>query len=171
MSIWIRAICTKSIGPLREIDLRAALDDADIELWAEACDVDDADVEAACEKLRFEPVKHRTRDQILLHYRADDHYIVVERWTGKQAREEADEMLEMAEDADGDGVDRVRDVMSRAVETVAFDLKQSDANGMGWPIALLAAMELAKLGGGLVQGDTDGDTWWDPQTGEVVAEY
>ena len=94
-----------------------------------------------------------------------------ERCAGQPAREELDEMLEMAEDAEGDGIARVRDVLSHAVETVAFELKSSHAQDMGWPLALCAALELAKRGRGLVQADTSSDTWWDPETGEVVVEY
>lgn len=170
MGIWIRAICTKSIGPLKDIDLKAALADADFALWAEGADLDEEDGDAAERALRFEYPKHRSQEYGLLRYRDDDHFIRFDRWTGEAAREEADELAEMV-DAEGAAADRVREVLARAVETVGFELKSSDAQGMGWPIALAAAMFIAERGQGLVQGDTDGDTWWDPATGAVVVEY
>lgn len=49
--------------------------------------------------------------------------------------------------------------------TVAFCLKQSDADGMGWPIAWHTAMSLAKQGEGLVEGE---GTWWDPVTYKAI---
>lgn len=167
MSIWIRAICTQPIGPLNEIDMRAALDDDEIDLWAEAYDIADDAIADACVALRFEYPKPDVGD---MQYGVDRE-ISFERWSGEAAREEIDEMREMAEDADGDGIARVRDVLSHAVETVAFELKASHARDMGWPLALCAALELAKRGRGLVQADTSSDTWWDPETGEVVVEY
>ena len=169
MGIWIRAICTKPLGTLADIDLRGPLAAEDLEAFAAGADLDEEAGTAAREALRLVYSPERP-DVGELHY-GEDREITFERWAGAEAREELDEMLENLEDEEGDGIDRVRDVLERAVETVAFELRVSHSKDMGWPLALCAAMELAKRGDGLVQGDTDGDTWWDPQTGEVVTEY
>lgn len=68
-------------------------------------------------------------------------------------------MIESFEDARDPGATTIREILSRTVETVAFELKTSDAAVMGWPIAWQMAMWLAAQGEGLV--DADGE-WWKP---------
>jgi len=165
MSIWIRAVCTKSVGPLAAIDLAGALADCDFETWAAVQGLDEEEGTAAEAALRFEYPKHRTQEYGLLRYRADDGFIRFDRWTGAAAREEADEMLASLDDS---SPAEIREVLAECVETVGFELKASDVVGMGFNIALAAAMVVAVEGEGLVQTDNDGDTWFDPLTGDEL---
>ena len=59
--------------------------------------------------------------------------------------------------------DRVREVLPRVVEIIAFELKVPDWSGMGLPIAFELAMTLADpdQGDGLAAVE---DEWWDPRT-------
>jgi hypothetical protein len=165
MGFWIRAVCTKSVGKLAEIGLEDILAECDFEAWAEVQGLDESVGTAAEEALRFEYPKHRTQEYGLLRYRADDQFIRFDRWQGKAAREEADEMLE---DLDEEAPDEVRPVLESCVETIGFELKASDVAGMGFNIALAAAMVIAEQGEGLVQTDSDGGTWFDPGSGDEL---
>jgi len=168
MSIWIRAICIRSIGSLADIELRDATRDADFMIWGESYDLDDAQTQAIEDALRFERGKAKTRDVTLMRYRPNepDRFVRIERWTGKTAREELRKLEERIADIAAPAATRVRDVLTQAIETVGFELKVSDAQGMGWPISWQTAMWLAR-GGGLVVTD-DPDEWWDPDSYEIV---
>jgi hypothetical protein len=167
MSIWIRALCTRGLGALTVAELRRATGDSDFFMMAEGHGLEDEEGEAAEEALRFEGAPGELTEA-KMYYRPDNPkglFIAVSRWRGEQARGEADELLELMEDRSGAGAERIRDVLSRTVETVAFCLKQSDADGMGWPISWHTAMWLASKGEGLVEADGE---WWDPETWERV---
>ncbi len=165
MGFWIRAVCTKSVGPLAAIDLAEALASCDFAIWAEVQGLGGAEGTAAEELLRFEYPKHRTQELGLLRYRADDQFIRFDRFTGDAARKEADEMLERLDESSPDGI---RAALTNCIETVGFELKASDVSGMGFNIALAAAMVIAVAGEGLVQTDSNGDTWFDPETGDEL---
>jgi hypothetical protein len=167
MSIWIRAVCTKSLGGLTVEDLRRGTEAADFLMMAEGQGLEDEEGEAAEEALRFEGAPGELVEA-RMYYRPDNPdglFIAVTRWRGEQARGEAQELLELMEDRADAGGKRIRDVLARTVETVAFCLKQSDSDGMGWPIAWHTAMWLASKGEGLVEADGD---WWDPEAWETV---
>jgi hypothetical protein len=161
MSIWVRAICTKSLGELSAADLRQATANADFLMMAEMQELDDADGKAAERALRFEGPDGPLAEA-KLYYRAvnpDGLFIAVSRSSGAEARGEADELLQRIEHRDDEGGRRLRDVLARAVENVAFCLKQSDYDRMGMPIAWHTAMWLAAKGEGVVE---IADDWWDP---------
>jgi hypothetical protein len=105
-------------------------------------------------------------DLLEIYYRADrDRFIHVERWSGDAAAEEVGEALGALENEAGPGAERVREVLGRTVETVAFELKLSDAQGMGWPLAIAAAAKLAEECGGVIFADDSG--WMVPHGNEV----
>lgn len=166
MSIWIRAVCTKSIGELGALDLRAATKDADFQMWAEQAGLADEVGKAAENQLRFEV---GGPNLVFLRYQPTERFIRVERWSGAEAREELGELAEEIEDLTSVGASRVRQVLASAVDSVAFELKQSDADGMGWSIAWQTAMWIAQRGEGLVQ--TDQEQWWDPDQYKVIVDY
>jgi hypothetical protein len=167
MSIWIRAVCTKGLGALSVEDLRRATANLDFLVMAESHGLEDEEGDAAQEALRFDgPAGELVDAQI--HYRpgaAESAPIDIGRWRGKEAREEAEELLEGIADRDDDGARLIRDVLGRTVETIAFCLKQSHADGMGWPIAWHTAMWLAERGEGLVNA---GDEWLEPATHKAL---
>lgn len=102
-----------------------------------------------------------------IHYRADpEHSIDAERYTDPASvKEEVGELLEFIEDCEEDGVERVRACLAGAVETVGIELKLSDAQSIGWAVAIGAGAYLAARGEGLVQADEAG--WMAPDGTEV----
>jgi hypothetical protein len=163
MSFWIRAICARSVGHVAVADLRRATADADFLVWAEAAGLED-EVGAIAERtLRFEgppgPLGIAT-----MHHEPGDRKIRLERWTGSQAREECEELLADLYDPHPNA-ERVAALLASAVETVAFELQATDADGIGWSIAWQTALWLAAQGSGLVEADGE---WWDPASYEVI---
>jgi hypothetical protein len=162
MSLWDVAYCTKPIGQAFEPDrLNDAMGDADFSMMAETHDLDDEAGEAAGDSLRFEAVDKPDRHIVLMHYRhheKGDMHIHCERHVDPGfVREDVASRLEESLPK------RVRASLLHAIETVAFDLKQSDWDGMGLPLAYQVAMRLAgpKCGDGVVGVERE---WWDPKT-------
>jgi hypothetical protein len=168
MSIWIRVICKRSTGPLNQLDLREGTRDADFAMWGEDYDLDDDEVDKIEEGLHFEVA---ATDVTLMHYRINepDRFIRIERWTGMKAKEEVGELLEQIEDIESPAAERVRSMLRDVLETIAFELKLSDVESIGYSIAWATAMWLAERGAGLVQTESP-DQWWDPDTYEVLLE-
>ena len=108
----------------------------------------------------------RGTDLLEIYYRPDtERFIRVERWSGDAAAEEVGEALEDLKDAAGPDAAKVRTILDQTVETVAFELKLSDARGMGWPLAIAAAAKLSEQCGGVVYADDSG--WMVPHGNEV----
>ena len=59
----------------------------------------------------------------------------------------------------------VREFLAGVVETIGFELKLSDAEGMGTPVAIAAAAKLVETFGGIVSADGYG--WMLPSGNEV----
>jgi hypothetical protein len=161
MSIWIRALCTKAVGDVTPAELRAGIAER-LPLLAALYGEDDA--EATAPRLRIEGETPMRAWE--LFYRDDDHFIGVERWSEPaEVGEELDELRESLEDCDEDEVEDVLALLDRVVETVAFELKTSDCEGIGWPVAIAAAACLAARGEGIIQADGEG--WMAPRGREV----
>jgi hypothetical protein len=105
--------------------------------------------------------------QLRIHYRQQrDIPIRVERWADPDmVQEEVDELLEFLVDADDLAVGPVRELLYGATEVVVFELRMSQVEDLGWPLAVAAAACLAELGDGLVQADGRG--WMEPTATEV----
>jgi hypothetical protein len=132
-------------------------------LTALFCPDDEEDPNVVLSRLRIVP---RGADLLELHYHADvERFVRVERWAGEAAAEEVGEALEDFEDVAGPGAAKVRAIRDQTVETVAFELKLSDAQGMGWPVAIAAAAKLAEQCGGVIYADDSG--WMVPSGNEV----
>jgi hypothetical protein len=152
MSIWIRALCTKPLDGVTKDDLRAGIARRLPALAAQYGE------EGQEETLRRLVVS----DAWDLDYRGEEMVIGGERWKEPEAvREEVGELLERLEDCEEDEVDEVRELLGDVVESVGFELKLSDCEGIGWPLALAAAAVLAEKGEGLVQADGEG--WMAPE--------
>src|SRR5215831_14657631 len=163
MSIWIRAVCTKRLDGLTAQELGDVVANADFMTMAEMHGLDADDGSAAQEALRFEgpPGELETAQ---MYYRPENPgglFIAVDRFRGNEGEDESEARLARAACQTEGGLQRVRDVLARSVETISFCLKQSDADGMGWPIAWHLAMRLAEQGEGLMDA---ADEWWDPVT-------
>jgi hypothetical protein len=162
MSLWLRTFLTKPLDVTLD-QLSHALDDADFYMMAEWQELDDELGPLARKSLRFEHVKHRDKKRwiVLVHYRhheLGDRFMHFELWRDpKKVKEEVSETLE------NDPPAKAKKLLPQVVETAAFELKVSDAEGMGWPIAYHLAMWLAQpeRGNGLVEYEDD---WWDAKT-------
>jgi hypothetical protein len=161
MSLWLRAFCTKSLADVTFEQLSSALRASDFAMMAENHDLEDEVGYAAEKSLRFEQLERTARQwAVLVHYELDGKpwWMRFDLWTdAEMVRGEVAEMLE------NEVPERARELLPRVVETGAFDLKLSDVEGMGLPIAYELAMWLAapERGDGLVEYE---DAWWDPST-------
>ena len=164
MSIWIRAICTRPLGDITPDDLRAGIAERLPRLCALYGEPDPSEVIARLCITTYRPDKEGALEVLEIHYREDDpeRSLDVERWVDPaMVKEEVDELLEELEDCEEERVDEVREVLGRAVETAAIELKMSDTERVGWPLAIAAAAALAARGEGLIQADGEG--WMAPQ--------
>jgi hypothetical protein len=163
MSVWIRAICTQSLGTLTVDELAHGTQSADFLAWAEAQGLSPAAGVAARDTLRFMgppgPLSCAA-----LRYR-DGYPIGIERLTGEKAAQALHELLEGLEGEVDTAAQTLRAQLYRGVELVAFELMPADAQGMGWPIAWQTAMWLAGQAKGVVEAD---GTWWDPEAYVVL---
>jgi len=161
MSIWIRALCTTTVGDVTPADLRAGIIER-LPVTAALYGEDDPDATVPRLRIEGEPPL-RAWD---LFYRGDGAAIAVERWIKPAAvREEVGELLETLAECDEDGVDEVRELLGRVTEGVALSLSLSDCEGVGWPVAIAAAAYLAARGEGIVQADGEG--WMLPRGREI----
>jgi hypothetical protein len=105
-------------------------------------------------------------DNLRIFYREEaDRYIPVERYSGDRAEEEVEEAIEDLERYPDQDAQRVRESLSGIVETIGFELKYSDVEGMGVPVAVAAAAKLVDLFGGIISADDYG--WMVPSGNEV----
>lgn len=156
MSIWIRALCTRPLGDLTPADLRAGIAER-LPTIAPLYGEEDAEAIAASVTIAGEPPLGVWE----LSYRDNGSFIRVERWSAKaDVREEVGELLDTLAECDEEGVEDVRALLADVVESVGFELKVSDCEGAGWPVAVAAAAALAARGEGLVQADGEG--WMEP---------
>jgi hypothetical protein len=164
MAMWVRAVCPSSVGHVRLADLREVVTRADFAMLAEAADLSDeaGDAVEAFVHLEAEPGPFTV---VHLYARPDaaDRHVRVERWTGAQAREEADELLG---ELDADVPPRIRQVLGAAVDIVAFELHEGD-DGIVWGLVDQLARWLAVEGAGLVEAEGE---WREAATGEVLRE-
>ena len=164
MPVWIRVVCTQSVGHLGVADLRRASQAADFVTWAENQGLAEAAGTHAAQSLRFDGPSNEFKTARLL-YGPGDQAIAIQRLTDAPAQAELKtlrgELLGLADS----GARRIDEVLARAVEVVRFELEATDAFGMGKPICWQTAMWLGNLGKGLV--DANGE-WWDPESYEVI---
>jgi hypothetical protein len=170
MGIWIRALCTKTLGVLTAEDLLGATADGDFRMMAETQDLEDDVGEAAGDALRFEAAPGDFTEARMFYLAADaddagGRFVQVTRDRGHDARVTVEGIVPRVPVEDTPTSHAIRDALEHTVETVSFCLSEADADGMGWPIAWHTAMWLAGRGDGIVE--TDG-TWWDPETNEQL---
>ncbi|APR81522.1 Hypothetical protein A7982_06871 [Minicystis rosea] len=157
MSVWIRALCTRTVADVSPADLVGGICER---LPTLGPLYGEDDVEETARLLRVDG--DAPMGAWGLFYRGNGHTINIERWSDpEQVKEEVGELLETLEDSDEDGVEDVREVLGRVVETVAFELKTSDCEGIGWPVAIAAAACIAAAGEGIIQADGEG--WMAPE--------
>jgi hypothetical protein len=165
MSIWVRALCRKSVASVTPAKLKTGIVKR-LELLMYMFD-DAEDPEQVMKSLRVENASRGKGFSVcLIHYRPhDEHFIRAERWSGKEAVNEVTELKESLEGQRSQAVKRINALLGGVKETVAFELKLSDAQGTGWPVSLAAAAWLSEIGDGLIQADESG--WYAPTDLEV----
>jgi hypothetical protein len=164
MSIWIRTFCPRPLGALDLKMLRDGIVQRLPLLTALFCPEHEEDPHVVINRLR---IVLQSDNVVEFHYRADtEDFLDAERWSGPDATTEVAEHLEELESVDeSTSLARVRDVLRRTVETIGFELKLSDAQGMGWPLAIAAAVKLAEATDGIVHAEESG--WWVADGNEV----
>jgi hypothetical protein len=172
VSIWVRAVCTKPLEHLNPEKLREGI----LARLPQAAEFyEQSELDEVITHLRLEYIGGEDREVVLLYYRRpeeeddDGPFLHTDRWfKPEMVKEEAGELLEFLEDhgeEDEEALEEVRSCLARAVEIVALELKSSDAQGIGWSVALAAAACLAAQGEGLVQADGEG--WLAPSGMEL----
>ena len=164
MSFWIHAFCHQSVATVTPDDLKAGIAKRLKLLTYLFCPEDEEDPDQVLSRLRIE---NRSADnsfgEFLLYYRQDSAaFIHVGRY-GPEAVDELEESLQSRRDAKGIG--QIRQMLAGVKEDVSFDLKASDARGMGFPLAIAGAAYLVEQAGGLIQSGTY--TWMVPDGAEV----
>jgi hypothetical protein len=163
MSQWVVAYCTRPVVDLALDEIAGALDVADFATMAEHQGLDEDVGYAAEDSLRFEALTAARERALLVHYR---HHAVGDTWMRCDFHAERAFLADtIASVLDADPPPRARALVPTIVQTVAFDLKGPDMEGMGLPIAFHLAMWLARpeRGDGLVEVEGE---WWDPRTHE-----
>jgi hypothetical protein len=169
MSLWVRAVCQKSIGHVAAEQLAQGI----AVRLPRLCSMLSPEIlnesERIIECLRIRsPSESGDFRQFNIHYRQQrDIPIRVGRWCDPEmVQEEIDELLEFLVDVDNPAVFPVRELLCTAMEIVVFELKMSQLEDMGWPLAIAAAAWLAEKGEGLVQADGHG--WMEPTKDGVL---
>ncbi len=164
MSIWIRAVCTPRVQ-LDEAGLQSAIAKRLKWLTYLFCPEEEEEPDDVLARLRVEKYEGSRGPIFNLHYRTDTGFISCDSYLDADAQEEVEELREFIEERQGPDAEKVRAVLSKAVQTVGFELKASDARSMGWPLAIAAAAWIAEEGAGLLQADGQG--WMAPSGSEV----
>jgi hypothetical protein len=101
----------------------------------------------------------------IYHEGIDSGFIRVARWSQPKIKAEVTELLEQLEGRNEPAAEAVRQLLRDAIEIVGFELKQSDADGMAWPVAIAAAAYLADKGIGALYAEGEG--WLQPTERET----
>jgi hypothetical protein len=101
----------------------------------------------------------------IYYLESGNRFIRVARWSEPALAGEVRELVESLEDRMEPEAEMIRRLLAEALEIIGLELKQSDANGMGWPVAIAAAAYLADNGNGVVCADGEG--WMEPTAKEV----
>lgn len=165
MSIWIRTICRKSVASITPEELLTGINKR-LMLLTYLYGQDD--YEDTVDKLRVENASSESTFQLYrIYYRKRGKtFIRVERWSKPNSvAEEVKELIASLEEYKTSAIETVRLLLDNALETIGFELKQTDASGMGWPVAMAAATYFAEIGEGLLYADGEG--WFRPTEKEI----
>ena len=167
MGVWVSVFCRSTVGQTRPDELAAGIGQRLKLLTFLYCPDKEEAPEAVLSRLAVTPLGSNGDFRAwALRWRPEpDPFIRVNRWAGEKAAGEIAERRERLARQPVAEVAVVRAVLDAAIETVGFELKQSDLDTMGWPIAVAAAAWLAERGDGLIHADTEG--WLKPTRGEV----
>jgi hypothetical protein len=157
MSLRVRALCPTPVGDLTPEKLHSGIADR-LAVLAAYYGEEGAEETLAC--LR---VSGDGDGALSLRYRDDTSPALrVERCRRPAAvAAEVGALRADLEACDEEGVDEVRELLDRVVETVGIELPMSDVEGIGWAVAVAAAACFAEHAEGLIQADGEG--WMMPE--------
>lgn len=164
MSGTIRVICTQSLWRIGVADLPKASQAADFATWAENQGLSEKVGKSAARLYKFEGAPGGLT-RASLFYGPMDHLVEIDRLTDAPALRALRTLHDEFSAHDDIGAQRIKDVLSRGLELIRFELNDPAWRGMGRPICWQTAMWLAIQGGGLV--DANGE-WWDPEGYDVI---
>lgn len=164
MSIWIRSVCRKSVVATTPEELRSGIAKR-LKLLTYLYGEDDYEETVARLRVRNASAGATFEVYRLSYHQSDQKFIRAERWSKPKIVEELKELIEVLEGRKDQGAEMIRQLLAEAIEVVAFELKQSDADGMGWPVAIAAAAYLAEKGDGAVHAEGEG--WMGPTETEI----
>jgi hypothetical protein len=167
MSAWVRVFCRNSVAQTRPEDLTAGIGQRLRLLTFLYCPDKEEPPEAVLSRLTVTTLSTDSDFRVwALRWRPEPNpFIRVERWTGERAESEIGECRARLAGHPGADVAAVRAALDATVETVGFELKQSDLNTMGRPVAVAAAAWLAERADGLIHAESEG--WLKPTPREV----
>lgn len=145
VSIWVRACCVRDV----EIDLQALAQSISRRWQGVASELK---TPSQLPLLRIQPAGEPGREAWLIHHGEEGGQLHLERWSGKAAQTQVQELLEELEGRDEPGARRVREVLARTVEMVGLEVRR-DSPGPALSLALAAAAYVAEHGKGLVHAD------------------
>ena len=161
MSIWIRSVHRRPAS-FTAAEMVAGIGERLDLLTALYCPDDEEPAETVLARLSVDPLGPEIW---VLRDTDQKHFIRIERWRAGAAHAEARELRERLSVSSGAGRATVAALLDNVSETVGFELKPTDADGMGWPLAIAAAAWLATQGDGLIHAEGDG--WLEPTRKEV----
>jgi hypothetical protein len=168
MSIWVNVFCRRSVGSLRPEELAQGIKHRLAVMTYLLLPEEEEEPGIVSQRLRVETASSSDElRRMQIHYRAEREWpLIVERWSEPRAvADEVREFLEKLESRSESAVKRILEHLRSTTESVGIDLKAKDARGMGWPVAICAAAEIAERGDGIIHAEGSG--WMVPSGKEV----
>lgn len=161
MSIWVQVFCRKSVKGIKPDELIKGINKR-LTLLSYLYGEDEPEL--------FSPsivAKNKENDfeVFLLSYQENiPNPIRIERWYDRdKVIEEVEEFSDLI--AADQNKNIINEYLENTIETVAIELKLSDTEGLGWPVAISAAAWIAEYADGIVYNEND--RWLLPTEKEV----
>ena len=168
MGIWVNVFCRTPVDALRPADLVRGIERRLAVMTYLLRPAEEEEPAAVARRLDVESMSPGEPLRLLkIRYQVDrDRALVAERWTDPGlVAEDVQDLLGKIEASRETAARSIRDHLRGAVETVGIELKAGDARGMGWPVAISAAAEIAERGDGIIHAEGLG--WVLPSGNEV----
>jgi hypothetical protein len=166
MSVWIRAVCKKSLSSVTPELLVEAVSSRVPTLVERYKPSMDEPLRGVLSQLRVEKEDEHPFGVWRLLYSADaGRYVRIDRMVGRDFEQARRDLFDEMTGREGEAQERVRGLLSGAKELVAMEVSSSDAGGMALVLAVAVAASLARAAEGLVR--IDGEGWLAPQGKDV----
>jgi hypothetical protein len=169
MSLWLEVFCQNHLDEISPEALSTGIAKRLATLTYLYCPDDEEEPDVVLKRLRIR-TDPTLPDVFFIHARWEpERFIRMDRCRASTAREDVKEKLERLnrlpnqEDPD---LKRVLQFLNATKESVALELKYSDTQTMGWPVAVAAAAWIAEIGSGMIRSE-DGE--WMISTAHEIA--